>query len=208
MLIESYPEYLVIDSFYRNPAAVRELARTAVYAGKGELSRNVPGIESEIPFFSNAVIEKFETILGKRIEIDLSRNAFGRFRLALGTDTRRTRVHSDNTDWTAVVYLTPDEHCQGGTGFFEHKPTRFRSPPTEKELSELGMTRQEFDRDVILADSLIEDRWELTRLCPMRFNRCILLKGAQYYHGSDRLFGDCFENGRLTQNFFFNEVHV
>ena len=206
MLTESQREYLVIDNFYKNPLDVRNLAEQAHYGKKGELSKNVPGIESLIPFYSPQIIQKFETAIGAKIQVDLDHNAFGRFRLALEKDQRKTKVHYDNTQWTAVIYLTPDEYCKGGTSFYRHKATGLISPPSAEELSSLGLTQEQFDREVVLADSLIENRWEATRLCSMKFNRCVLLRGSQYFHGSDQLFGDSFENGRLTQNFFFNEA--
>lgn len=105
---ESHDEFIVIETFYKDPWAVRELAKNVEYAGKGTLSRNVAGIESMAPYFTAAVVDKFENAIGSKIDVDLFQNAFGRFRLGLKNDVRRTRVHYDNTDWTAVVYLTPD----------------------------------------------------------------------------------------------------
>jgi hypothetical protein len=199
-------EFIVIDDFYKNPQAVRELAQSAEYAKKGELSKNVAGIESLLPYFSYKIVEKFENAIGAKIDVDLAHNAFGRFRLGLEKDTRRTRVHYDNTDWTAVIYLTEAPFCQGGTAFFRHKETGLISPPSAETLKKMGWTKETFDRDLVMKDSLDGSKWEITKICPMKFNRCVLLRGAKYFHGSDQLFGSSFADGRLTQNFFFNEV--
>jgi len=205
-ILERTNEYLVIDDFYRDPHAVRALALRADYAEKGELSRNVPGIESRLAYYSDAVIEKLEQAVGRRIVVAPEQNAFGRFRLGLSTDQRPTRVHSDNTDWTAVVYLTPDEHCEGGTSFFRHLETGLIGPPDEATLLRLGMSRSEFDRDIVLRDSLVDSRWQATRMARMKFNRCVILRGKRFFHASENLFGTSFADGRLTQNFFFDEV--
>jgi hypothetical protein len=200
------PEYLIFDDFYKDPEGVRALALQAEYAGKGALSANAPGIESKLPFFSDAVINKIEAIIEKKIKVDPQHNAFGRFRLAVENDKRRTKVHTDNTDWTAVVYLSEEQHCKGGTSFYRHKETNLISPPDQHQLRKMGLTKKEFDRDIVLRDSVLADCWELTKMCPMKFNRCVILRGAQYFHGSDQLFGKSFADGRLTQNFFFNEL--
>ena len=197
---------IIIDNFYADPDAVRELASNCPYVPKGQLSQNFAGEESMEAYFTSALVKKLEQAVNSRIIVDPQRNAFGRFRLAKSADKRRTKVHSDNTDWTAVVYLTPDDSCQGGTQFFKHIPTGLESPPTEEDLKLLGMTREEFDVNVVLRDSLDPSKWEVTEEVSMKYNRCALIKGKQYFHGSSHLFGDEFKNARLTQNFFFNVV--
>ncbi len=198
--------FITIDDFYANPQGVRELARTVDYHPKGFVSRNFAGEESVLPFFSDGLVQKLEAAVGAKLKIDLERHAFGRFRKALGADRRRTQVHSDNTDWTAVIYLTPPEHCRGGTQFFRHRETGFDGPPDDRKLAEIGVSRVEFDRDFIFRDTLKPECWDVVEQCDMRFNRCVLLRGRDFYHGSDQLFGDSFENARLTQNFFFDVV--
>lgn len=198
--------FLIIDDFYSNPTGVRELARNAEYLPKGVASKNFAGEESVHPFFSEGLVQKFEAAVGAKIKVEPERNAFGRFRKALEADRRRTRVHSDNTDWTAVIYLTPAEHCRGGTQFFRHRETGLDGPPSAKTLEQLGMTQQQFDIGVVFRDSLKSDCWDVVDQCDMRFNRCVLLRGRDFYHGSDQLFGENFENARLTQNFFFDIV--
>lgn len=203
-----HPGMVIVDDFYTSPEKVLDLAKNCKYVPKGALSQNFAGIESFDSFFTKSIVEKLERIVNSKIDVDPNRNAFGRFRLACGEDKRRTKVHSDNTDWTAVVYLTPDEHCQGGTQFFKHLPTGLEGPPTDEWLEENKMSRNYFNSEIILKDSLNESKWEITGECKMKFNRCLILQGSKFFHGSSNLFGDSFGNARLTQNFFFNVISL
>ena len=196
--------FQVIDNFYQDPLAVRELARTVEYHPEGDLRKKFPGEESTADYFSDALIEKFSRALGKEVLVDRTRNAFGRFRYARKADVRPTQVHYDDTDYTAVVYLSLDRDCRGGTQFFRHRETGLDGPPSAQWLSERRLTHQEFDAQIVLRDTLNSQKWELVEQCDMRFNRCVLLKGRDYFHGADHIFGDSFEDARLTQNFFFN----
>ena len=49
------------------------------------------------------------------------------------------------------------------------------------------------------------EKWELTSVVPMRFNRLILLR-PWLYHTAGPSFGDCPENCRLVHLFFFEGV--
>lgn len=200
----SAERFLIVDDFYRKPEAMREFALRCPYFTKGTLSQNVAGVESVYSFYNDAIIDKFEKILGQSIIVLPEINAFGRIRIMMKNDVRRTQVHTDDTEWTAVVYLSQNHHARGGTCFYRHKPTGLDHYPNESILARMGLTQEEFDRDIVLRDSLDMSKWEVVDFCAMKFNRCVLLRGRQFFHGSDRFFGDCFENARMTQNFFFD----
>ena len=40
-------------------------------------------------------------------------------------------------------------------------------------------------------------------MCPMRYNRLVIFR-THLWHSHNVNFGDCMENGRLVQLFFFN----
>ncbi len=198
--------FIQIDDFYKEPHLVRNLSLNTEYHEQGALSDNVAGIESEISAYSQSVIERFQMLVGQRIDCRPKNNAFGRFRIMCEEDKRRTQVHTDNTDYTAVIYLSLNKHSKGGTCFYRHKETGLDHYPNRSELSDLGLTKQEFDTNIVLRDSLIEDAWEVIDYCEMKFNRCLILKGKKYFHGSNCFFGSNKENARITQNFFFNAL--
>ena len=107
------------------------------------------------------------------------------FQLCLSGD--ETHVHLDPTDWTGVLYLTPNAPIDSGTLLF-------------KEDVELKKKLREDDVDG-------EVRAHVTSTLGNVYNRLVLLRGKEIPHRSNIPgFGDCLENGRLTQVFFFDEV--
>lgn len=193
----------VVDNFYDDPQAVRQLARASAYVPPGFLSRNVPGYESAAAFYSPAVVNKISRALDRELAVEPAHNAFGRFRLAFAKHRRPTKVHSDATHWTVVVYLTEDAHCAGGTEFFRHRATGLVGPPSTQWLHDNRVSLADFHA-MVYEESLDASKWEKVGACSMRFNRAIFLRGDRYFHGGSHVFGDSFANGRLTQNFFFN----
>jgi hypothetical protein len=57
--------------------------------------------------------------------------------------------------------------------------------------------------DKLNADSHNESAWINIDRVGNLYNRAVFFKGLQS-HISDRYFGDCLENGRLFQTFFFS----
>jgi hypothetical protein len=200
---------IVIDDFYSDPLSVRALAESSEYSEQGYYSKNSPGIESDDQFYTQQIVSKFEEVLQERIIVDVDRNAFGRFRLAFAKDARKTRIHFDNTKWSALVYLTLPEYCQGGTVFCRHKITGLDGPPSADSLAAMGYSSlRDFDFKVVAPDTLRPEAWETNCFVAMRFNRLILFRGSLLFHGSADLFGNSFQDGRLTQNFFFDTATV
>ncbi|MBI2027908.1 MAG: 2OG-Fe(II) oxygenase, partial [Deltaproteobacteria bacterium] len=127
----------IIDNFYKNPDAVRKLALRAPYEDVTNL--NYPGDQSKFAYTSNGVKEKFESIIRCSIETDESTMTFGKFRIMRDDERSWLKVHVDGiSDWTAVIYLNPNESCQGGTAFYQHKETHLEGPPSFNELSRMG----------------------------------------------------------------------
>lgn len=197
-------DIIVIDDFYENPLSVRELALKAKYYPPQTLSPNYAGMESYHCYYTGALIEKFEKIVGNKIEVDLGRNVFGRFRSSAESRPRSTLVHMDDAEWSAVVYLSLDEDCQGGTAFYKHKETALFGPPDGEGLKKLGLSSLgEFDEKMVRRDSLDESKWERDVFVAMKFNRLLLFRGSERFHGYP-LFNGSPSTARLTQLFFFN----
>lgn len=200
---------LVFDDFYKNPDAVRSLALNASY--RDVRSLNYPGYQSELTFVSQPVREKFAQILGRPLDIPINSTTFGKFRVMLKETGSRLKVHVDGAcDWTGVLYLNPPESAEGGTAFYRHKETGLEGPPTPTELERFGYTSWfEMERHVIERDTLNTDAWQETMFVGMKYNRLVLFRGGELFHCHTHSFGTNLEDGRMTQNFFFNEAtHV
>jgi hypothetical protein len=199
-------DVLIIDDFYTKPERIRELALNAEYNHFKDLS-NFPGAESKKSFFSANHVKRFEELLNRRVYFDPDKYIFGKFRFATHQDEARTCVHLDwNVDWTAVIYLSLTEHCRGGLGLFKHRETGLTKLPTSEELLTYNCTSvSEFDKRYIIPVTKDLSKWELIIEIPIKFNRLVLFRGSNYFHGITEQFGDSLENSRLTQNFFFND---
>lgn len=197
----------IIDNFYADPALVRAYALRQNFLSVEEFGVNFSGHESVNPFFTEKIIQKIEARIQKKIKVKTNENSFGKFRISNIGQSRKTLVHIDNTDWTAIIHLSKNEGKDSGTAFYKHIETGFSKKPSLEELRVLGYSSwREFDSSVILKDSMQLNKWEEINFVPMKFNRCVLINGAEYFHAIKGFFGHDFESGRLTQNFFFNEV--
>lgn len=197
---------IVIDDFYKNPEAVRSLALNAEYKDVSQL--NYPGFQSLKSYSSLEVVKTMETILSRKLNIDPQLTTFGKFRIMLKETGSRLKVHLDgHADWTGVLYLSSPEDCKGGTAFYRHKATGLDGPAPTNHLQRLGFhTWEEMEQRLIEADTLNPDAWEETAYVGMKYNRLVLFQGSQLFHCHTESFGTNKENGRMTQNFFFNEV--
>ncbi|QBC32077.1 MULTISPECIES: DUF6445 family protein [Pandoraea] len=177
---------IVTDDFYRDPADVRDFALRQTFAVKG----NYPGARTEA-FVHDGVTSAIQDIVKSPITYWPVDTYNGAFQYSVQRDI--TWVHADHTTvWSGVVYLTPDAPPTAGTAFFQHIETGFDLYPDDDDQ------RQRCD-----ADAAAWERWEMTDRIANRFNRLILFRGRRF-HASQGHFGDCKENGRLFQTFFFN----
>ena len=98
---------IIIDNFYKNPMAVRDFALSMEF--ENESTPNYPGYQSILPAISQHAINKFESILNATIDLDKCKNLMGYFRYITQTGKSRLHVHTDLFDWTAVIYLSPND---------------------------------------------------------------------------------------------------
>ena len=178
----------VVDGFFDDPHSVRALALQQSYRGPPPLDPNNPQLggaawRTVCPDPAARIAqEKIERILGKKFA-----DSAIEFRYTLQASHKRAVCHLDGFDYTAIIYLTVPEHCQGGTAFFRHRATgRIRGEPQERYP---------------YADAA---EWEEVYRVPMQFNRLILYPGRLFHSPCAPFFGEDIANGRLTQNLFIN----
>lgn len=205
------PTLVIVDDFYDDPAAVRRLALSlpyrqkpgATYPGKEAIAIGVDWspVRSTLASF----IQEPVTGNGRKEPAFVQ----GKFRLAMAEDdaSRIDRVHQDEQAWSAVVYLSRPEDCegQGAVAFYRHKPTGATAAAAAWYASvfgELDVQRSAEDRDRFWAHMRDTSVWQEEQRVVMRHNRALLLQ-AQCFHASIGLFGRSPETGRLTQHFEF-----
>lgn len=175
------------DGFYQDPYEVREWA----LAQEFNVSGNYPGLRTEcVPDdWHGRLKDYFEFLLGKRIS-HWPKNYNSAFQYT--TEGAKTWVHHDETEYAAVVYLTPNAPLNSGTSIFQRKDTGIMMHEPENEIDYNKVTTR-------------MDEWNSVLDTKNIFNRMILYPG-KYYHCSHSVpgFGTDKHNGRLFQTFFFD----
>lgn len=195
--------HIIIDDFFSDPHRIRDEALGLTYpprpAGAGYPGRNA---DQALPL--HGVEALISDIVHERVT-PATHLSHCRPRLALAGDEGGSSVHIDSCYWSAIVYLSLDEHAQGGTHFFRHKQSGLdHAPVFPGEAQRLGfMTAEEATDSIWLADGQDLSKWEERMCVPMKFNRLILLR-AYCWHTAGVSFGDAPETGRLILPMFFN----
>ena len=173
---------LIVDDFLDDPDNIRNFLINNKVAF--DVEGNFPGKRSTVvdnTNYQDMIIEKIQKILSLKIKMKL--DSF-RFHLCLLGD--ETWAHIDPTDWAGVLYLTPNAPSKSGTLFLE---------PDDQMMERVR--NSEPCRTECNVESAIGNV----------YNRMVLFRGSEIPHmGLVGGFGDCVENGRLTQVFYFDEV--
>ena len=173
---------LIIDDFLDNPDEIRNFVidskvpfdKTDSYPGK-----RTPAVDN--PDYKNMIVEKLHEVLPFKIKMIADSYCF---QLCLSSE--ESWVHLDRSDWTGVLYLTPNAPNESGTLLF-------------KEDGELIKRLRKGEAGKMKAD--------LMSTLGNVYNRLVLFRGGDIPHRSGIPgFGQCVESGRLTQVFFFDEV--
>ena len=196
---------LIIDRFYDDAEVVRQRALEfdfPVPAG----GKNYPGRNSAQGFLPEGIDDVVSRLVHEPVEGG-EHAEHGRFRMTLAEEEeeRGYYVHIDSdAHWAGILFLTPDEYCQGGTEFYRHREHAIdRTYITDAEARAHGWkTCSEFAVQTIQKDGNDLSKWEHLMTVPMRFNRMILFR-PWFWHTAGPSFGDSFENGRLVQLFFW-----
>lgn len=188
---------IVIDNFYPDlnwlqPYLASETAKIPPEA-------NYAGVVYRAPLEQTAyALAKIKNELNLKEE--LSADGHGEIRLAVAADSKtyRSFIHADPA-YNVIIYLSGKEGEDSGTHFYRHKQLGLVSIPDD----ELLQKKMSFLMDI---DSKFPERWELIEKIPFKVNRAILFDG-RYFHSGPILFeGSTPQDGRLTQNFFFQNL--
>ena len=198
---------IVIDDFHHNPEEVRQIALNAGYP-KPQSGFTYPGKNSKKAYYPLELHQKFEDILQQKLT---PAEPNGYFRLSLEKDTFRQDIHVDPSwEYGAVCYMNKPEQCidEGGTSFWIHNKTNMDYIPlNDKESKEFygygGSKEQWFS--TVYGAGLDRSQWTRYLLSAMKFNRIVIFR-ADMWHSHNYNFGDCLENGRIVQLFFFNHT--
>lgn len=192
---------IVVDDFFEHADGLRDAALRLTYPDQ---QGAFPGRNSLERIELDGLAQYVSSIVGERLKVISPLGSHAKFRITLGSDLGRGKVHVDPGYWSGVLYLSRPEDCRGGTDFFRHRRTNTdRRPMNERELAELGYASiDEAHQDIIERDGLDDSCWETTMTVPMRFNRLILLR-PWLWHTAGAGFGDNLHNGRLVYLMFF-----
>lgn len=180
-------DLIVIDDFLADPVAVRQFALSQEFPVKG----NYPGGRTK-SFACTEHKQALEKLVGRRI-IYWPDGFNGAFQYAYdekATGGRKSWIHRDSTDYSAIIYLTPNAPLESGTLFYRHKATgaELETPENKGQLD---------------SDSNRHDAWEVSDRVGNKFNRLVIFNGRRS-HMSGPYFGDSMENCRLFLLFFFD----
>jgi hypothetical protein len=198
----------VIDDFYDDPMAVRELALAASY--RRESGYPAPGTIARADLDVTAARDRIADILGVRLRASQSA-LWNTFRMQLAGDRHNVeagaRIHAHaGLGWVGLIYLTLPEHCRGGTAFYRHRATQLSdlSDPgsVEATLAARGWSFAELVERLDAEGNLLSE-WDHLFTIPMKFNRLVIFRGG-LFHGLGALFGTEAANARLTQNLAFD----
>lgn len=199
---------LIIDDFYKDPDAIRQLALNQEFLPSTHPDRggNWPGLRSK--FLNNInprACEEFrDKLMGSLLEgVKTEYYCYfeTNFQLCY-EDIGDSWVHYDftsNFDITHVglVYLNPDPPENSGTVIYEFDK-KYQTELDEYSARHEGI-RHRLNRD---QDSEEFYRWFKPSLpIPNKYNRAIVYN-PWVWHKADRYFGNTPETGRLTQPFF------
>jgi hypothetical protein len=186
----------VIDNFLDDPMPLRKLALAADYPALSD-TPYFPGRNSARRYALPGLDEYVQNLTGQQLKVTAG-SAHNKFRLCLAGEKGLGGVHIDNCHWTGVLYLSLDEHAEGGTDFFRHRPSNTVRAPVYPEDWAAWESRsvEKLWSDVIVPHTNDDSKWELIRRVDAKFNRLVLFEPWQW-HNAGPGFGSSVENARL-----------
>ena len=186
---------IVVDDFYEDPDALVE--RVLGLPFRQEEGVNYPGSMVETFQDVREPMQRFARLLG---DIDIRyRGTQGGFRVTTERDmaNRTSLVHTDSSDYSAVVYLS--KRPADGTFFYRHKQLGIDYlAPEHDQCADVGRA--------LARDTMDLAAWDVTQLVAQKYNRLVLFDGRYFHSGAQRFEGRTLAEGRLTQNFFMHRV--
>ena len=181
--------FIMYDGFYADPDSVREYALSQDFSIKG----NYPGARtSSLSHLDNEWFFRLKEYMEELIHKEITYWPDG-YNTAFQYTTKdsTTWAHHDQTQWAAVVYLTPNAPLSSGTGVYRRKDTGIYRHEESHSIDYNELTNEEAD-------------WELQDQASNIYNRAVIYHGNLYHRSIQPGFGNNQYNGRLFQTFFFN----
>jgi len=139
--------------------------------------------------------------LGKEVTIDLCLA-----RVNYAGELPNNAVHTDESfsQFAYILYLNPEEQCQGGTAFWRHRKYGWLGFPSKAEILRTGKSQKRIC-EMLREDMQNAEAWDQVHFESMHFNKCICFPCAQWHsRWPFSAFGDTKENGRLINVGFFD----
>jgi len=173
-------EFIVIDNFYEYPYKVRDFALSQNFYKTG----NFLGSRCD-SFLTNDIIKKFENYLDQ-YDINIAKirspqYGSGSFQYITSKNKPEMRI-DDNSDWSGLIFLTPDANEQAGIRFYD-----YHDKTANKE------TMNKYSKDFT--------KWNQIDKIYHKFNRLILFKSNKWYSMEEHFGIDKYDSG-LFQVFF------
>ncbi len=192
---------IIIDDFLTKPDDLRRRALQASYPRAP--NSPYPGRNSADRFELPGLTQYASRLTGDTLT-PAPNTSHASFRACLEGEQGIGGVHIDPCHWSAILYLTQPEHCQNGTDFFRHRPTKtIRAPVFPGEAEQLPISWDEVRRDMLAPNCTDPAKWEKIRHIEMRYNRLVLFR-PWLWHNAGPGFGHTLENARLIYVTFYN----
>lgn len=185
------PYFLIHDDALFDGPGVREFALKLDYRGEtGPDGVTYPNISAAVPPAVRSDLEYTLTrAVGGPVDLKL---CF--FRLNLADTVIPHWAHTDTImgEYSAFIYLSRPQDCQGGTAIVEHKSGMRTHPKTDGEIA------------LWRADTNRPERWNPVTLAPMAFNRLVVIPSELFHASTPTGFGSTPVDGRLVLVSFFS----
>ena len=190
------PTLAVVDDFYKDPDAIRELALGFEYFPSG----NHKGKRTQVRMILDGTKEAIEEIMGRRIT-GWNYGYNGVFQYCTAEDP--LVYHCDSQTYAAVVFLTPDAPPETGTSFFRSRKNGVWRAPTPEDEARTGKDGNTLLYEMFEGNFYDKTRWDLVDKIGNRYNR-LAIWDAQLVHAASEYFGKDINDGRLFHMFFFD----
>ena len=182
---------IIVDNFYKDPDQVRKFAlEQDYYDDEGYIGRR-----TRKQFFIPGLKEAFEDLLGTKITKWEEHGMNARFQHNWAGE--KLVYHCDEQAWAGMIYLTPDAPPECGTTMLRHRATKIHHNTMIDWES--GQGNEVFPGRTFLDKT----PYEVVDVAGNVYNRLVLFSGGNI-HAASEYFGDCIENCRLWQMFFFD----
>jgi glycosyltransferase involved in cell wall biosynthesis len=176
----------IVDNFYDQPDEVRNFALSLEFKPDIQWYK---GLRSTVTWRPDIIKEKFESIIGEKINMWSDHHFNGCFQITTAEDPQV--YHHDAQKWAAMIYLTPDAPIESGTRLHRSKISGARhadDPSISTAFAGGFIDSTKFD--------VVDNAGNI-------FNRLVIMD-AKCIHSAGPYFGTNAGTGRLIHLFFFD----